>query len=281
MPDLLPGPELVCPTCLGPLAAVSPRQIACDACARVVATWSEGHPGYIDFIGRVDTGARGLGPRLMHSRLLARVYQRYWRPLFTAVAGGRLHDVEEELGLVERALDTARGGVVVDLSCGPGETARRLARSGAFERVYGLDWSTAMLGECAAACRADGSTLDLVRADVAHLPFDTGTIAGIHAGAALHVWPDPAAAAAEIGRVLRDGGGFVASTFAHHRLRVVHPLEAIVQWVSDARVFDEAQLCGLFAEHGLEDIQTYRRGSLILLWGRRRPRARAGGQDGR
>ena len=36
--------------------------------------------------------------------------------------------------------------------------------------------------------------LALVRADVARLPFATGSLAAIHAGAAIHCWPDPTAA---------------------------------------------------------------------------------------
>lgn len=38
-------------------------------------------------------------------------------------------------------------------------------------------------------------------------------MAAIHAGAAIHCWPNPQAALAEISRVLRPGGVFVASTF--------------------------------------------------------------------
>lgn len=38
-------------------------------------------------------------------------------------------------------------------------------------------------------------------------------VAAIHAGAAIHCWPNPQAALAEISRVLRPGGVFVASTF--------------------------------------------------------------------
>ena len=279
MHDLALGPPLVCPTCLGPLTPAG-AAARCAACAREVATWSEGHPPILDFIRRDDPGARGLGPRLMHSRLLARVYQRYWRPLFVAVAGGRLHDLEEELGVVGRALAPARAGVVLDLSCGPGHTARHLARAGDFSRVFGVDWSIAMLRECAAACRAERTDLDLVRADVARLPFATASVAGVHAGAALHVWPDPAAAAAEIGRVLRDGGAFIASTFAHHRSPLIRRAEAIFEQLSDARVFHEEELRGIFEAHGLTDLEVHRRGSLILLWGRRRARG-AGADAGR
>jgi SAM-dependent methyltransferase len=35
----------------------------------------------------------------------------------------------------------------------------------------------------------------------------------VHAGAAMHCWPSPSAAVAEISRVLKPGGVFVASTF--------------------------------------------------------------------
>ena len=38
-------------------------------------------------------------------------------------------------------------------------------------------------------------------------------MAAVHAGAAIHCWPNPTAALAEISRVLRPGGVFVASTF--------------------------------------------------------------------
>lgn len=52
-----------------------------------------------------------------------------------------------------------------------------------------------------------------VRADVGRLPFATGSVDAIHAGAAIHCWPNPQAAMAEISRVLKPGGIFVASTF--------------------------------------------------------------------
>jgi ubiquinone/menaquinone biosynthesis C-methylase UbiE len=63
-----------------------------------------------------------------------------------------------------------------------------------------------------------------VRADIARLPFETGSVAAIHAGAAIHCWPDPQAAMAEVSRVLKPGGVFVASTF----LTALAPLGAVV-----------------------------------------------------
>nr|BAC99645.1 hypothetical protein [Oryza sativa Japonica Group] len=56
-------------------------------------------------------------------------------------------------------------------------------------------------------------TLALARADISRLPFVSGSIDAVHAAAAIHCWPSPACAVAEISRVLRPGGVFVASTF--------------------------------------------------------------------
>ncbi|KAG0499597.1 hypothetical protein HPP92_004288 [Vanilla planifolia] len=53
----------------------------------------------------------------------------------------------------------------------------------------------------------------MVRADISRLPFVANSIDAVHAGAALHCWPSPSTGVAEISRVLRPGGIFVASTF--------------------------------------------------------------------
>ncbi|HFE47204.1 MAG TPA: class I SAM-dependent methyltransferase [Nannocystis exedens] len=269
VPDL--ARELVCPECLQGLS-LSGQELRCTTCDRLAA---RRHHGILDFIGeRVDLGhSRGLGPQMMHSRLLARVYQRYWRPAFIAFAGGEFHDLEEEFGFIDRALrprSDGLGGTVVDLSCGPGHAALHLHARGLFSRVIGLDWSQPMLQQLGDELRSrEIHDLPLVRADVARLPFASGSIDALHAGAALHLWPDPAAAAAEIGRVLRPGAGFIASTFAHQKNPISRSLEALVG-LAHARVFYQEELLGLFHAHGIDDLQVYRRGSLILFWGRRR-----------
>lgn len=64
-------------------------------------------------------------------------------------------------------------------------------------------------------------------------------MAAVHAGAAIHCWPNPQAALAEISRVLRPGGVFVASTF----LNFAAPLgqlvgDELVQPLSQVRPFE-------------------------------------------
>ena len=87
-----------------------------------------------------------MAPALMHLPVFARVYEDYWRPFFVRVAGGTERpSFDQEVAWVLQSFAPARGGAVLDLSCGPGLFARSFADSGLFSTVYGLDHSEAML----------------------------------------------------------------------------------------------------------------------------------------
>ena len=58
-----------------------------------------------------------------------------------------------------------------------------------------------------------GTQLDLVRLDVGRIPMQDASVDALHAGAAMHCWPDLPAAASEIYRVLKPGGRYFATTF--------------------------------------------------------------------
>ena len=255
-------PELACPGCLATLEAIDDRLplpgLACGNCERRYSA----EPGYLDFLGFADPGVQGLGPRFMHSPLLAGVYERLWRPLFIAVASGGLPDYTHELEHVLAALEPAAGGIIADLSCGPGFTGRRLAASRRFARVYGLDWSVPMLRT---ALAAHDPALPLLRADVTRLPFADASLAGVHAGAAMHMWSDPLSAIAEVARVLRPGGVLVASTFAHLPTAPLRPLAAAFQAISSVHMFEVPELAGMCRAHGLRGFTSERRGAVILF----------------
>ncbi|KAH1091677.1 hypothetical protein J1N35_018934 [Gossypium stocksii] len=80
-----------------------------------------------------------------------------------------------------------------------------------------------MLRQCTDFIKQDASLLAricnniaLVKANVSTLPFSSGSIDAVHAGAALHCWPSPSNAIVEISRILRSGGVFVGSTFLRY-----------------------------------------------------------------
>ena len=91
-------------------------------------------------------------------------------------------------------------GVVVDIACGNGPLATRVARG-----WIGLDRSSSELGRAGPVAAGR-----LLLADAAAAPLRTGGADAVVCSMALMVFDDPGAVVAETTRVLRDGGIFAA-----------------------------------------------------------------------
>ncbi len=259
----LPLTPLDCPACHGDLERADGAAV-CQVCQRRYPD----RGAFLDLRTEAAPRPTGLGPRLMYWRPLARAYERLWRPAFVAVSSGRRPDFDREYDLVRAWLAPAAGGVLADLSCGPGVLGRRLAASGDFARVYGVDLSAAMLIQASRLNAADGTTdaFPLVRADVARLPLRDASLAGAHAGAAMHLWPDVPAALSEVARVLRPGGVFVASTFTYRAgSRLGRAAAALGQRAVAARLFDEGRLARALVDAGLVGYRARRWGTYTVF----------------
>ena len=163
-------------------------------------------------------------------------YERGWRQGF-AGAGFPGPDTEAQMAMDYFAPVVAASNpssVVVDMSCATGLFTRRLAKAGKYGRVLGCDYSDSMLTEARRRINADPelspksltkTSLDLVRLDVGQIPMKTESIDCLHAGAAMHCWPDLDAAMSEIYRVLRPGGRYFATTFLSTYFRNVAAMD--------------------------------------------------------
>uniref|UniRef100_A0A1D1ZH75 Putative methyltransferase At1g78140, chloroplastic n=1 Tax=Anthurium amnicola TaxID=1678845 RepID=A0A1D1ZH75_9ARAE len=112
--------------------------------------------------------------------------------------------------------------------------------------------------------------LVLVRADVSRLPFVSSSVNAVHAGAALHCWPSPSAAVAEISRILRPGGVFVATTFIVDGIFMFLPfLKALRQYYTSSTgqhlYFSAGELEDLCTTCGLVGFKCVRNGSFVML----------------
>ena len=125
----------------------------------------------------------------------AQAYERY---LVTAVMAAFADDLVEIVRPGDRVLDVA---------CGTGIVARRAAARGA--EVVGADLNGQMLAVASAAEPA----IEWLEADAADLPFPDGAFDVVLCQQGLQFMPDPAAAVAEMRRVLAPGGRLAVSVW--------------------------------------------------------------------
>jgi len=262
-------PILGCPRCHTEAPFKDLRNPRCRACGLEPTT---SLPGVLDL---VDSSA-GEAPtvtteqRLMESELVARIYDRFWRPTFVRLfagkgAGAAVGGLSGELFIHKHGLGLDdRSGPWLDLSCGPGAFARALAAAAPGALVVGLDLSRAMLD--VAAQRTGGySNVVLVRADAHALPFVDGAFAGVNNAGALHAYDDPELVFREVRRVLKPGGHYVGSTFAE----APSLLGRLTARAAGIRRFEPTELRAWLQRIGFADYEDVRLGGALVFRVRR------------
>ncbi len=224
--------------------------------------------GYLDLLGQRDpTGAR-LGQRLMVSRALPLVYQRFWRPF-----GGRLlmgltgPGTEEEHRMALAMLSIAPGDRVLDVACGPGNFTRDFAAASAEGLVVGIDASAPMLD--VAVRDTESANVAYLRGDACALPFRDGSFDAVCCFAALYLIEEPMRALAEIVRVLAPGGRVALLTSCNRSLLPAGAASRIVRGLSGVRVFGRDEITRVLRDDGLIAIDQQVSGLAQFVSGRK------------
>ncbi len=122
-----------------------------------------------------------------------------WDPKAYEQNGAFVHGLA---GGVLEWLDAKAGEYILDLGCGDGQLTRRIGATGA--RVAGVDSSPEMV----AAARVRGVAADVGSAEA--LPYAKNEFDAVFSNAALHWVRDQDAMMAQVRRVLKPGGRFMA-----------------------------------------------------------------------
>lgn len=134
-----------------------------------------------------------------------------WDPLTYEQNGAFVHGLA---GGVLEWLDAQPGEYILDLGCGDGQLTQRLKETGA--HVLGVDASAEMV----AAARARG--VEAEQAPAEQLPFRDATFDAVFSNAALHWVRGQDAMLAQVHRVLKPGGRFVAEMGGHGNIAAIH-----------------------------------------------------------
>jgi ubiquinone/menaquinone biosynthesis C-methylase UbiE len=114
--------------------------------------------------------------------------------------------------LCSRLSEVASGKEVLELACGPGTVARRVAP--ATRRMVSTDYSPKMIAQATRHGTPENLTFEV--ADATRLPYPDSSFDVVLIANALHVMPEPGRALGEARRVLRPGGLLVCPTYVDH-----------------------------------------------------------------
>jgi ubiquinone/menaquinone biosynthesis C-methylase UbiE len=199
-------PLLRCPRCSGVGLNPVAGGVSCDSCgARYLVK-----NGILDMLG--DDSAEIITPfqRLMQTRLIVSVYEKFWRRVGYYLASSR--SFGEEMRTALRIGQARCKDRALDIACGTGVFTRPFARMSA-AAVIGLDLSWPMLMRAQKLLKRECmKNLFFMRASVFKLPFGDASFSYINCCGALHLFDQPDAALREINRVLEPGGHLCVQT---------------------------------------------------------------------
>ena len=179
--------------------------------------------------------------RVRESRLYARIYE----------------DVMRDDAAAADLLSLKRARAILDVPCGTGNRARRMARACAEQdndvTIVAADVSWATLETARQYLRAEGlqDRVHLLRVPATRLPIASATFDRVHCAGALHLAHDIDEALSEFARVLQPGGICVISTVVMGPGLLGRAVRRLAEVPSGFHWFGPDELPGRMAAQGL------------------------------
>ena len=212
--------------------------------------------GYLDLLGDAPAESTGPAQRLMLSRAVPAIYERWWRPALGRVAKGVLGPgMGDEHRIARLLLGLHPGDGVLDVACGPGNFTRDFARRVGEEGLaVGIDASPTMLARAVEDTPDPYANTAFIRGDAVELPFRDSAFDAVCCFAALHLFAQPFAALDHMTRVLTPGGRIAIFTSCRTRSAPLHTVDALMGARSGMRMFEPDEITGALADRGYTDV---------------------------
>jgi SAM-dependent methyltransferase len=242
-----------------------------DPALRMAPGFPDTERGYLDLLGDEDGGEiGGAAPaqRLMVTRALPTVYEKWWRPAWSRVLRGAMAGgMRDEHRIARLLLGLTPGDGVLDVACGPGNFTREFARIvGPAGLAVGIDVSATMLAR--AVQDTDAAQVGYVRGDAVALPFREASFDAVCCFAALHLFTDPDAALDHMTRVLTPGGRVAILTSCRLRSAPGRAVNDLAGVRSGMRIFGPDEIVDGLRERGYAEVSQRIAGLTQFVGGR-------------
>ena len=227
--------------------------------------------GYLDLLGRSAPPSPGLVQDLMLSGVVARIYERWWRPALGRVAKGVLGpDMAGERRIAREMLDLREGERVLDVACGTGAFTRDFGRAvGGDGLAVGVDVSETMLARAVEATAGQAlPQVGFVRGDAQELPFRDGAFDAICCFAALNLFADAERALDRMTSALGPGGRIALFTSVRGRSTPFRSAERVIEWRTGIRMFERWEVVEALQQRGFSRVRQRLTGMTQFVDGR-------------
>lgn len=255
--------HLRCPRCFAESLGASDLELRCAGC-------DSRYPiadGIVDFYP--DYGhAQDRAQKAMESRLLVSIYENHWRPWFTWLASPVTYAEEKDWLLAQH--DPGSVDCALDVGSGTGRYARLLADAYRPNLVIALDLSMPMVVRGSRVARQQGyDDILFLRGDAQCLPVRDGAVDLLNCFGALHLFPDPARAIAEMARSARPSTLFTC--FAAGKLEAPPTTlrQKLFTRLASFHLFEVDELRAQLTAAGFEDFRCTQRGWVLLFSARK------------
>jgi len=267
------GGFYACPTCKHDLEP-SNDGLSCSVCARIYPILG----GIPDFLGGNFAGSGNRSIRVVGNwdsgilfDFMASVYETCIYPAVCNLYGGwhsaslkqLAHDVSDIL--------ESRGGLILDVACGPGTYGRRIAS--ASRTVIGIDICLSMMHQGARYVQREHiPNVHFARAMVEELPFRSGLFDAAICAGSLNHFTDVVLALREINRTMKAGAPLAVMCFAliDSGLMKYKSIRDRAER-GGGHIYSVADLERRVIEAGFEDFRPHAYGSVLVFSARKGP----------
>ena len=270
--SILPsGRFYACPVCKQALEALQDG-FSCRACARTYPIQG-GIPDFI-VVNLEESKNRSLhtiGEKDSHTLLnvLASTYERWVYPAVCNLYGGWRSTSLKQLAQDISDIVGSRGGLILDVACGPGTYGRRIASES--RTVLGIDICMSMMRQGVQYVESEHiPNVHFARAMVEALPFRAGLFDAAICAGSLNHFSDVALALREINRTMKAGAPLAVMCFARINSGLIK-YQSIRERAEKGggHIYSVAEYGHLLVGAGFEDFRPHTYGSILVFSARK------------